>query len=190
MRHGTTAGNLKRCFLGVTDEPLLPEGEDLARRLAAHAPEVELVYVSPLSRCQRTAELVWPKVSKKTVKALHETDFGPFEGKNHQELKDDPVYIKWLEDGGKTFNLEGAETASHTLRRITAAIGFILRDGEKKGLKKIAIVSHGGVLMSFLERFGRPRRSYYDWLLPNCGGYEATVTTNPLVIQVLQEIRP
>ena len=32
MRHGTTQGNLERRFIGTLDVPLLPQGEELARR--------------------------------------------------------------------------------------------------------------------------------------------------------------
>ena len=34
MRHGTTQGNLERRFIGTLDVPLLPQGEELARRLS------------------------------------------------------------------------------------------------------------------------------------------------------------
>lgn len=42
-----------------------------------------------------------------------------------------------------------------------------------------------------------PDRSYYDWLLPNCGGYRVTLETDPLELlvtgtvgQVREENRP
>ena len=35
MRHGTTQGNLERRFIGTLDVPLLPPGEELARRQIA-----------------------------------------------------------------------------------------------------------------------------------------------------------
>ena len=35
MRHGTTQGNLERRFIGTLDVPLLPQGEELARRVGA-----------------------------------------------------------------------------------------------------------------------------------------------------------
>ena len=91
MRHGTTQGNLERRFIGTLDVPLLPQGEELARRVGATLPAVEHIYRSPLQRCRRTAELLWPGVEMTVVDELRESDFGPFEGKNHEELKDDPL---------------------------------------------------------------------------------------------------
>ena len=32
VRHGTTQGNLEKRFVGTLDVPLLPQGEELARR--------------------------------------------------------------------------------------------------------------------------------------------------------------
>ena len=54
MRHGTTQGNLERRFIGTLDVPLLPQGEELARRVGATLPAVEHIYRSPLQRCRRT----------------------------------------------------------------------------------------------------------------------------------------
>ena len=53
MRHGTTQGNLERRFIGTLDVPLLPQGEELARRVGATLPAVEHIYRSPLQRCRR-----------------------------------------------------------------------------------------------------------------------------------------
>ena len=44
MRHGTTQGNLERRFIGTLDVPLLPQGEELARRVGATLPAVEHIY--------------------------------------------------------------------------------------------------------------------------------------------------
>ena len=60
MRHGTTQGNLEHRFIGVTDLPILPEGEELARKVSPTLPKIERLYVSPLLRCRQTAALLWP----------------------------------------------------------------------------------------------------------------------------------
>lgn len=190
LRHGTTSGNLERRFIGVTDIPLLPQGEALARQVRPMLPPVEWAYVSPLIRCQQTAALALPDVPKTTVRGLHETDFGPFEEKSHEELKDDPVYMKWLEGGGKEYFLEGTETPDHCRRRIVGAVGYVLQDAQKRGFRSIAVVSHGGALATLMAACGLPPRPYYDWLLPNCSAYRTTVETKPLRIHVHETIIP
>ena len=67
IRHGTTQGNLEKRFIGTLDVPLLPQGEELARRVGPTLPGVEHIYRSPLRRCLRTAELLWPGVPMTVV---------------------------------------------------------------------------------------------------------------------------
>ena len=98
LRHGEAEGNRERRFLGLTDAPLTQAGETQAAEAAQRIPAVEHVYVSPLRRCRQTAGLVWPGVEQTVVEGLRETDFGPFEGKTHAELKDEPLYRQWLAD--------------------------------------------------------------------------------------------
>ena len=38
IRHGTTQGNLEKRFIGTLDVPLLPQGEELARRVGPTLP--------------------------------------------------------------------------------------------------------------------------------------------------------
>ena len=90
IRHGTTQGNLEKRFVGTLDMPLAPQGEELARKVGPTLPRVEHIYRSPLTRCRQTAELLWPGTEMTVIDELRESDFGPFEGKNHEELKDDP----------------------------------------------------------------------------------------------------
>ena len=100
IRHGTTQGNLERRFVGMLDVPLAPEGEALAREVSRTLPPVEHIYRSPLRRCAQTAALLWPGTPETVVAALRETDFGPFEGRSHEELKDDPIYQAWIAQKG------------------------------------------------------------------------------------------
>ena len=40
LRHSITPGNLKRQYIGSTDQPLAPEGEELARKRRGEMPEI------------------------------------------------------------------------------------------------------------------------------------------------------
>ena len=179
IRHGMTPGNLERRFVGSLDQPLAPQGEALARAVAPTLPPVEHLYVSPLTRCQQTAGLLWEGVERTTVPNLRETDFGPYEGKCHAELQDDPVYRRWLSG-----ELSVGEPIEHCNRRAAAALEEIARDCAARGWKRAGVVAHGGLFMSMLSQFGVPRRAYYDWLFENCGGYRAELTADPLTLTV------
>lgn len=181
IRHGTTQGNKERRFIGRLDVPLAPEGEELARSTAALLPPVEHLYVSPMLRTRRTAELLWPGVDRTLMDGLRETDFGPFEGKNHEELKDDPLYRQWLAG-----EISVGESAEHCAHRAFKALRFIGKDGAAHGYGRVGVVSHGGLLMGMLAVHGRPERpNFYDWYPPNCGGYRAELTQEPLTLTVL-----
>lgn len=187
IRHGTTQGNKEKRFIGTLDVPLLPEGEELARRVAVRLPKVEHIYRSPLFRCFQTASLLWPEIEQTVIPALRETDFGPFEGKNHEELKDDPLYKQWI--ASPNFAAvpvgEGPEACA---RRAEAAVRAVIADAKAHGYGRVGVVSHGGTLMGILSQFGRPEKAYYDWFCPNCGGYRVQVSEEPLTLTVIEPV--
>ena len=56
IRHGKTYGNTFGRYIGVTDEPLCEEGiQQLSNRTMD---TVELVFVSPMTRCIQSAQLL------------------------------------------------------------------------------------------------------------------------------------
>ena len=187
IRHGTTQGNKERRFIGVLDVPLAPEGEELARRVAPTLPAVDHVYRSPLLRCEQTAQLLWPDAEKTVIPELRETDFGPFEGKNHEELKDDPLYQQWITTADFA-KIPVGESAADAVERASRGLLLLLKDAKEQGYERVGVVSHGGTLMGLLWRFGRPERDYYDWMCPNCGGYRARLHENPLTLEILEPV--
>lgn len=184
VRHATTQGNLEKRFVGRLDVPLCPQGEALAKASAACMPEIEHLYVSPMLRCRQTADALWPSVEKTTVDDLRETDFGPFEGKNHAELKDDPWYQRWLKGV-----LSAGEPAEECARRGVRAMEQVLALAREHGYETVGVVTHGGLMMGMLTLCGAPEReTYYDWYPGNCGGYRVRVTEDPLKLHVLDTV--
>ena len=94
IRHFRTQGNLERRYIGRTDEPILPgqTGNILC------CPEK--IITSPMLRCKQTARLLFQKEPDLICENFREKDFGRFEGKNYEELKDDPGYQRWLDSNG------------------------------------------------------------------------------------------
>lgn len=187
IRHGTTEGNKERRFIGVLDVPLAPEGEELARAVGRTLPGVDHVYRSPLLRCRQTADLLWPAMEQTVIHQLRETDFGPFEGKNHEELKDDPLYQQWITTADFA-KLPVGESAEQVVERAGEGLRLLLADAKEHGYERVGVVSHGGTLMGLLWQFGRPRRDYYDWICANCGGYRVLVREDPLELDVLEPV--
>lgn len=189
LRHALAKGNPENRFIGVTDSPLLPEGERQALRAAGAVPAVARVYVSPLSRCRRTAELIWPGAAQTVIENLRETDFGPFEGKTHKELSGDPLYEAWLTDPGAPEIAALVETQNDCAERSDGAWREILEDARKNGFDLVAVVSHGGTLMNILSRHVLPLRDFYSWKMNTCSGYLVSTVETGERVRIESEFR-
>ena len=87
-RHGGTEWTRSGQHTGRTDLPLLPEGEEQARRLGQVLRGVEFraVYSSDLQRSLRTAELAGFTSPEETA-LLREYDYGEYEGLTTPEIR-------------------------------------------------------------------------------------------------------
>lgn len=170
IRHGKTYGNTLGRYIGTTDEPLCQEGR--SRILEGSYPTgVQAVYVSPMKRCLETAGLIYPDLEACREPLLRECDFGAFENRNYQELSDNPDYQAWVDSGG-TLPFPGGESHETFQERCRRGFLQVLRDMRERSLEHAALVVHGGTIMSILEAFGEPKKSFYHWQVKNGGGYE------------------
>ena len=100
IRHLKTPGNEKRQYIGSTDEEL-SEQEVLnfkQRYKIDSYPQVQQVIVSPMKRCIQTAELIYPEVQIQQESLLKECDFGIFECKTYEELKELNVRLQKMNE--------------------------------------------------------------------------------------------
>lgn len=164
IRHGKTIGNIERRYIGRTDQPLAPSGT--AEIKSKVYPAAESVISSPMKRCLETAALIYPDKKIIVYDDLRECDFGRFEYKNHEELKDDPDYIKWIRSSGRE-HLSGGESMESCIKRSCAA--FLQAAAQNTGV--LAFVVHGGTIMSVLSSFSTESREFYQWHCENGCGY-------------------
>ena len=166
IRHGMTRGNAETRYIGRTDEPLCEEGRKQLKTL--NYPRCELLVCSPMKRCVESAEILFAGQPMVLCDELREVDFGDFEGKNHAELDGGADYQAWIDSGGnKPF--PNGEAPDDFRRRCCE--GFLRTVTEHSAARSIAFVVHGGTIMSVLDRFAVPHRSYYEWLCGNGRGY-------------------
>jgi broad specificity phosphatase PhoE len=144
VRHGQTEWSRSGQHTGVTDLPLLPEGEDQARTLAPMLAERSFVEVrvSPRQRARSTADLAGLTATA-VDDDLVEVDYGGYEGRTTAQISAErgrPWSI-WR-DGvvpGKT----PGETLADVGRRVERVLSRVrprLADGD------VALVAHGHVL--------------------------------------------
>lgn len=168
VRHSMTKGNQEKRFVGCTDESLCEEGIILAKK--KKLPSVSKVYVSPLRRCMETADILYPNQDKAIWAGLRETDFGEFEYKNYDDLNGNLDYQKWI-DSNATIGFPNGESLEEVDRRVKDTFLQILKESTQNKYKSIAIVTHGGTIMSIMSQFSEEKRPYHEWMTKNCEGF-------------------
>ncbi len=140
VRHGATEWSEAGKHTSVTDLPLTPQGEDVARglrdRLAAEVPDPALVLTSPRQRARRTAELVGFPAAE-VDDDLVEWAYGEVEGVTTAEFRERvPGWTVWSHEtpGGETADQVGARL-DRVVARARAADGPTLVFGHGHALR-------------------------------------------------------
>ena len=185
IRHGRTKGNDEGRYIGCrSDEPLSKEGinEVNAARSALSAlfDGDTVVFSSPMKRAVDTACLLFPGMIPITVEELKETDFGSFEGHNHEELNGNEDYQRFIDSSGaegfpkgesrdefKTRTLRGFHRILYGERSFGA--NTAIKSNKTRFRGNIAIVCHGGNIMAVMSEL--TGRDYYDFHVPCLDGY-------------------
>ncbi|MGY1593043.1 histidine phosphatase family protein [Geodermatophilus sp. SYSU D00708] len=151
LRHGQTEWSLSGQHTSVTDLPLLPEGEEQARRLAGvfEGRTFAAVWVSPRLRARRTAELAGLTPTG-TDEDLVELDYGGYEGRTTAAISEElgrPWSI-WV-DGAIAGDTPGESLADVGKRvdRVLERARPLLADGD------VMLVAHGHVLRILTARW-------------------------------------
>lgn len=189
IRHGKTLLNEKRCYIGITDEPLSDAGREEVIKLRNNlvSDKTDIVFSSPMKRSLETAEILFPEARLITIDEFREMNFGSFEGKNYDELKDNPYYRKWIDESRGLpkeeldsiyKNLMPADEASVVLPednnefRIRVLSGFKRIIAGTNG-RDIMVIAHGGTIMALASLCSE--NDYYKYMVKNAEGIEATV---------------
>lgn len=172
IRHAQTQGNIERRYIGRIDQPLSQAGVACFCNLAY--PMAQRVYVSPLLRCRQTAQILYPGEQPVVLDSLRECDFGDFEGKCHRELEALPEYQEWIASGGEAAPPNG-ESGRGFRERCCNGFAQAIEDCFRDQISRVAFVIHGGTIMAVMERFAKGK-PFYDWQVPNLGGWSACVT--------------
>lgn len=187
IRHGKTAGNLEHRYVGSTDEDLTAGAAEELKENRDRYPAPDCVFSSPLKRCVRTAELLFPGMQAEILPGLRECDFGEFEYKNYQELQGNADYQAWIDSNG-TLPFPGGESREEFIRRCTAAFEEGCRRAEQMGCRFPAFVVHGGTIMAVLDRFSEPYRDYFDWQVKNGEGYVGELLREGFRLTALEKL--
>lgn len=170
-----TEGNKKARYIGVTDEPLCPDGIEVLHKM--DYPRPDAVYVSPLKRCVQTAAILFPEEPVQIIEELSECDFGEFENKNYKELDGNADYQAWVDSNGM-LPFPGGESREEAKRRNLTGFDKAVTRCIRRGISQVALVIHGGTIMNIMEEYAQIPRSFYEWHVKNGGGYEVELDEN------------
>lgn len=168
IRHFATEGNLKKQYIGWIDEPVDRSVLPLYDR--KNYPKADRVIASPMIRCRQTAALIAPGVSVSVQEMFRERDFGPFEKKTYEQLKESLPYRKWIGSDGE-YTPPGMEDKPAFQNRCVQGAKEEIRIGLAKGEKRLLFVVHGGTIMEILSAMEKSGENLYSWHVKNGNGF-------------------
>ncbi|EPC00531.1 hypothetical protein L861_06210 [Litchfieldella anticariensis FP35 = DSM 16096] len=158
VRHGLTAWNRERRYQGHRDIPLALEAHEALAILRDDLARFDfgMAYCSDLTRCRQTLEFLLDEREEPVEPCfdarLRELDFGDYEGKCYEELKDLPAYRAWIDSRGEQAP-PGGESAEALRQRLEAWLGELFAEARHEGHRQALVVTHGGVIRELRRRF-------------------------------------
>ena len=168
IRHGLTEANEKHLYCGSTDLSLSPKGREELLQIKYDIDIKNTVFItSGMKRTEETLNILFGDVPHNIDRCFKEIDFGIFEMKSYEELKDTPEYQQWLEGDNHTNIAPGGESGAQMEKRVLAAFA----DAAALG-KDMAVVAHGGVIAAIMKNiFKDENKNIYQWQPKHGHGY-------------------
>jgi alpha-ribazole phosphatase len=160
IRHGKTEANEKRLYCGHTDIPLSEQGrmEIISLKETIMYPKADVYITSGLVRTSETMSLIYERGPDIVMNEFMEMNFGAFEMHSYEDLKDKPEYQYWI-DNIETAACPEGESRVTFEKRIFDGLDKLFK------IKKdsFAVICHGGVIVSVMERFFPGQKNFYEW---------------------------
>lgn len=167
IRHGKTAANEAHLYCGSTDLPLSEAGLEELRGLSYSLPPDPRFYTSGMLRTEQTLTALFGPVAHTAVPELREMDFGVFEMRSYEMLREDPAYLAWISGDNEKNTAPGGESGVQMTRRAWAAYQEIAERGQNS-----VLVTHGGVIAAIMaELFPAEGKNRYQWQSAPGHGY-------------------
>ena len=167
IRHGQTEGSINELYYGAADIPVLPESLAELHKNAARYPTAPRYYTSGMLRTEQTFRAIYGDAPHTALPGLREMDFGDFEMRSYDQLKDDPAFRHWITDS-EHLPCPNGESAPQTMQRNRKAMETILAEDSDA-----VCVIHGGVIAGFMMAWFGGLRS--DWYRQAGTGYQVTL---------------
>lgn len=173
IRHGRTEANENHLYCGSTDVPLSVGGRRalIAKRSKLHYPEPEgfAFYTSGLLRTEETLAVIYGNVPHTALAGFAEMDFGEFEMRAYEELRNNSSYIEWIKGDNESNACPGGESGNDMVLRVLNCLTSLMKESDGD----LMIVTHGGPAAAVMQSlFPSECRSRYEWQPMQGEGYE------------------
>ncbi|NME81921.1 histidine phosphatase family protein [Clostridium sp. SM-530-WT-3G] len=178
IRHGKTYCNEKKLYSGKTDVELSENGiKELHKKAESFKyPECVYYFTSGAKRANKTIEILCPNKKYDVLKKLFEYNFGDFELKSYNDLKDKKEYIDWINDEEGSICCPNGESRAQFKTRIREGFSELVDYLRDNNIKTALGVTHGGTIGIILETLYDSSKRFYEWQPKNGDGYELTIS--------------
>lgn len=183
LRHGKTEFNERHCYIGITDEELSENGINELKEKAKSGiySDIDMLFTSPMKRAVQSSKIMYPQMNGTIIEEFSEMDFGSFEGKNYDELKDNLFYRKWIDEARgiskeeidelygdigdpKKVGIQMPEEMDSYYGRVLEGFMKVLKMSEERN--EVSVVAHGGTIMAVASALSK--EDYYSFMF-GCG---------------------
>lgn len=169
IRHGRTEGNDRRVYYGGTDLPLTEAGVrelEEKRDAGLYPGPYPLIVTSGMLRTEQTLRCLYGDLPHEIRPGFREVNFGEYELRSYDELKDRPDYQAWLSGDWYGNAPPGGESFRAAEQRILAEFDRLRRQPED-----VTAVVHGGTILVIMPLlFPEEGKNPYEWQpAPGCG---------------------
>lgn len=187
LRSMPSQGSLEGRYVGRGQSPL---AEGAIARLTElkrefRYPEAGFFCASPAIACVDTLRILYPQSDPEVALELAECDFGDWENKTAEDLKDDPRFPLWL--AGQA-DPPGGESGRVFFQRVCGGFEGLVQNLMARGQTETVLVTHAGVMGAILAAYGLPQAQPQEWLCGPGFGYSVRITPSLWMRQPVMEV--
>ena len=166
IRHGITEGNKKKWFYGATDIGLCDEGvaelvEQRDSGFYPDIPEETQFFTTGMKRTEETLEILFGDVEHGRITDMKEMNFGDYECRAFDSLKDDELFLEWGYDQIGEVKLPNGESRNEFHERTRRGGQLLIDEHIAKNVPVTVMICHGGVISRFLAHLFGDERSLW-----------------------------
>ena len=167
IRHGQTIATEKNLYCGNSDLPLSRKGRKELIKNRELYPNCQGYFSSGMIRCNETLELICGNTllpeEYTVLPFLREMNLGAFDMKSHNDLKNRPEYIRWVNDKTGDLAPPGGEPRNTFNARVNMGLLGLTERIMRADLRNAMCITHGEVISLIINnlcaKFAKPKTS-------------------------------